>query len=260
MALCSIKCFGVGDGFPTADRGHSAFLYRLGGQSLMIDCGDGLTAHYEAAGLSYDQFAALLLSHQHADHIGGFLMFLQALWLRQRQRPLDVRVGEDGLKQLQQMTEAAYLFPELFNFDIKFSPIREGRTFNVGKVRVTPHRTTHLDSFIRRFGAKYRLKFDAFSFLLEAGRTRIAHSADLGAPADLEPLLRKPVTALVCELAHFTPDDLFDYLAGRSIKQLVLIHLNQRCWEDRRTILQHARRSLPHTTCVIAKPGDEIAL
>jgi len=61
MALCSIKCFGVGDGFPTADRGHSAFLYRLGGQSLMIDCGDGLTAHYEAAGLSYDQFAALLI-------------------------------------------------------------------------------------------------------------------------------------------------------------------------------------------------------
>ena len=260
MARCSIRCFGVGSGFPTADRGHSAFLYRLGSESLLIDCGDGLSARYEAAGISYDQFGSLILSHQHGDHVGGFLMFLQAMWLRQRQRKLEVRVGADGLDVLRRMSHAAYLFPELFNFDLKWATIRAGHPFKAGKVRVTPQRTTHLESFVRRFGAKYRLTFDAFSFLLEHGRTRIAHSADLGTPSDLEPLLRKPVTALVCELAHFTPDDLFDYLAGRAIGKLVLVHLIDRYWEDRRTILQHARRALPKTKCVIAKPGEEITL
>ena len=260
MPRCSIRCFGVGSGFPTADRGHSAFLYRIGSESLLIDCGDGLTARYEAAGISYDQFGSLILSHQHGDHVGGFLMFLQSMWLRQRQRALEVRVGGDGLDILRRMSHAAYLFPELFNFDIKWAPIRAGRSFNAGRVRVTPHNTTHLQSFIRRFRARYRLQFDAFSFLLESGRTRIAHSADLGTPADLDPLLRKPVTALVCELAHFTPDDLFDYLAGRSIGKLVLVHLIDRYWEDRRTILQHASRALPKTKCFIARPGEEIAL
>ena len=255
----SLKCFGVGDGFPTARRGHSSFLYRLGKDSLLIDCGDGVTARYEESGLSYDLFDSLLLSHQHADHVGGFLMFLQALWLRRRTKPLEVRLTADGIEPLRKMTHAAYLFPELFSFKLKFTPLRARAAFKVGSVRVTAHSTTHLNGFRPRFARKYGQNFDAFSFLLEAGRRRIVHSADLGAPEDLRPLLARPVDLLVCEVAHFTPEALFQFLAGRAIRELVLIHFSEKYWRQRGRILRVARARLPKTRCVIAQPGMEIA-
>ncbi|HEY6169265.1 MAG TPA: MBL fold metallo-hydrolase [Verrucomicrobiae bacterium] len=255
----TLKCFGVGDGFPTTHRGHSAFLYRLGKDSLMVDCGDGTTARYEESGLSYDLFDSLLLSHQHADHVGGFLMFLQALWLRRRTKPLEVRMTADGVEPLKRMTHAAYLFPELFNFKLKFTPLRARVPFKVGGVRVTAHPTTHLNGFRPRYARKYRQNFEAFSFLLETGRRRIVHSADLGAPEDLRPLLARPVDVLVCEVAHFTPEALFQFLAGHAIRELVLIHFSDRNWRQRGRLLRLARTRLPKTKCVIAQPGMEIA-
>jgi hypothetical protein len=53
--------------------------------------------------------------------------------------------------------------------------------------------------------------------LLESGDKRVAHSGDLGEPEDLEPLLKKPVDLLVCELAHFSPEAIFSYLSGRPV-------------------------------------------
>src|ERR1051325_11930468 len=40
MAEFSLTCFGVGDGWPCADRKHAAFLYRFGHATILIDCGE----------------------------------------------------------------------------------------------------------------------------------------------------------------------------------------------------------------------------
>ncbi|MBI3881995.1 MAG: ribonuclease Z [Verrucomicrobia bacterium] len=257
MGLCSVRCFGVGDGFPSADRGHSGFLYQLGDTSLIIDCGDGFTSHYEAAGLSYDLGDAFLLSHQHADHVGGFQMFLQSLWLRQRQKAVRVFMGEDGIEPLKKFCHAGYLFDELFNFQLSYTPLKSGKAFPIGHARITPFRTTHLDSFATRFGKKYEQNFDAFSFLIETPDHRIAHSADLGTPEDLAPLLQDDVDVLVCELAHFKPEQLFAFLAGEAITKLILVHLTAKLWADRKAVLAAARAKLPGVEISIAQQGEE---
>ena len=67
------------------------------------------------------------------------------------------------------------------------------------------------------------MDFNAFSFLFEHNGLRVGHSADLGKPDDLEPMLEKPLDLLVCELAHFSPEDMFFYLRGRRVKKIVFI-------------------------------------
>ena len=52
---------------------------------------------------------------------------------------------------------------------------------------------------------------------------RLANSSNVAA---------RPVDLLVRELAHFEPEELFDYLSDKRFGQLVLIHLGRAHWEN----------------------------
>jgi hypothetical protein len=99
------------------------------------------------------------------------------------------------------------------------------------------------------------MDFSAFSFLFQYGSLRIGHSADLGKPEDLEPLLEKPLDLLVCELAHFPPEEMFIYLRGRRIKRVVFIHLGRTLWEDIAKTRRFASKMLPDIPHTFAHDG-----
>ena len=48
MQEFSLTCFGVGDGLPCGDRNHSSYLYRIGGRTLLIDCGESVSRRWSA--------------------------------------------------------------------------------------------------------------------------------------------------------------------------------------------------------------------
>ena len=79
-------------------------------------------------------------------------------------------------------------------------------------------------------------------------KMRIGHSADLGSPQDLEPLLAKPLDLLVCEVAHFKPEELFAYLKGRDIKRIVFTHVARYHWERLEQTRRLAAQFLPGTS------------
>jgi ribonuclease BN (tRNA processing enzyme) len=255
----SVICFGTGDGWPCADRNHAAFLYRFGKTSVLVDCGEPLDRSYRASGLSYDAVDGIFLSHLHADHFGGFFMFLQGCWLEKRRKLLPVHLPGGAIRPVRQMLNAALIFDELLLFGLRFLPLREKAASAVGNVRVTPFRTSHLDGFRARFGKKYRAAdFRSYCFLLESGGRRIGHSADLGKPEDLDPLVEKPLDLLVCELAHFSPEQLFGYLSGRDIKRAVFVHLGRPVREQFARTRRLAAKLLPHIPHVFARDQEEI--
>ena len=131
MAECSIRCFGVGDGWPCADRHHSSFLYQLGETSILIDCGEPVSGSYKASGLSYDAIDQILLSHLHSDHVGGFFMLMQSFWLEARTKPLTVCLPKDGIKPIQRLLELSTVFPELLDFKLKFAALKAARAVQV---------------------------------------------------------------------------------------------------------------------------------
>src|ERR1043166_4408270 len=224
MESFGLKCFGVGDGLACGDRNHSSYLYRVGDASLLIDCGEPVSRSYKATGLSYELIDRIFISHLHADHIGGFFMLLQGIWLEERKKDLQVHLPGGCIPLIRQMLHAGFLFQELMTFRLNFLPLVSGQTVVEKNLRITPFPTTHLESLRRRYQAKYPGEYAAFSFLLESERWRVAHSADIGAPEDLAPLLTKPLDLLVCELAHVKPEELFAYLKGRDIKRIIFTH------------------------------------
>jgi len=247
MQSFSLRCFGVGDGTACPDRNHSAYLYNFGTVSLLLDCGEPISRSFKASGLSYEAIDRILISHTHADHVGGLFMLLQGFWLEKRTKDLHVHLPGESIQPIRQMLQACFLFEELLPFRLIFSPLVSGQPIVQEEVRVTPFPTTHLHPLRKKFQSKYPGEFPAFCFLLETRNCRIGHSADLGAPTDLEPLLARPLDLLVCEVAHFPPEELFAYLKGREIKRVAFIHVARYEWERLDHLRRLAERLLPGT-------------
>ena len=259
MQKFSLTCLGVGDGWSCADRNHAAFLYRFGATTLLLDCGEPVDRNLTAGGVDYDSIDGIFLSHLHSDHIGGFFMLMQGFWLQGRRRDLPVHLTGGAIKPLQSMLQALYLFDGLLNFRTRFVAHKAGRSVRIRNVQVTPFPTSHLDGLRMKFQKNFPVDFSAFCFLLQAGGLRIGHSGDLGRPEDLEPILQRPVDLLVCELAHFQPEDLFLYLRGRAIKRIVFVHLARAYWEDLGKTRRLAAKMLPEIPQTFAHDGTVIS-
>lgn len=260
MQKSTLTCFGVGDGWPCADRNHAAFLYRFGNTSLLVDCGEPVDSRLRASGAGYDSIDGIVISHLHSDHIGGFFMLMQGFWLEQRRRTLPVFLPGGAIKPLRGMLNAALLFDELMEFKLKLAPLKARKRISIGGARVTPFHTTHLAQMHERLGKVHHSDFSAFSFLIEADGRRVGHSADLGSPEDLEPLFHTPLDLLVCEVAHFPPEELFLYLRGRVIKRIVFVHLARPHWENLGKIHRLAAKMLPDVPHIFAKDGAVISI
>lgn len=256
----SLTCFGVGDGWPCADRNHSSFLYRFGNTSFLVDAGDGVSSGFKRSGLSYDLLDRILLTHLHCDHMGGLFMFLQGLWLEQRSRDLPLHLPGDGIVPIRTLLDTACIFEELSGFKLPMSALELGRTIEAGPVRITPHPSTHLEALKRSYQGRYPQRFEAFTFLMETEAGRVAHSGDVGGVDDLLPLLEKPLDLLVCELAHFRPEDLYALLRTRSIRKVVFMHVGRHHWENLASTRQQAEAALPGVKVEFAREGAVIRL
>lgn len=250
MQNFSLTCFGVGDGMPCPDRNHAAFLYRFDKTSILLDCGEPVDSRFKAGGLSYDLPDAVFISHLHADHFGGFFMLLQGMWLEGRRKTLPVHLPPGGVKPVRAMLNAACLNNDLLKFRLRLAPLKAGKPIAFPQIRVTPFRTTHLDGLRAALPKNLRKDMESYCFLIESGRRRIGHSADLGKPEDLEPLLRKPLDLLVCEMAHFSPEEIFRYLRDRPIRRVVFVHLARAAWDridKTRRLAAKMLPDIPHT-------------
>lgn len=57
---------------------------------VLIDCGGDVVQRLFAVGAHLDRLAALVITHAHPDHVSGFPLFMEKLWLSGRSDPLPV--------------------------------------------------------------------------------------------------------------------------------------------------------------------------
>ena len=128
---------------------------------------------------------AIFLSHMHADHMGGFFMFMQSLWLAKRRKELPVYMPGSAIEPMKRLLEAAMIYEGLLQFQMQMLPLKEGSMNVVKSVRVTAFATSHVDGLRRKF-PRSSAKHSACCFLLEHKKLRVGHTADLGKPEDLD--------------------------------------------------------------------------
>jgi ribonuclease Z len=95
----SLHFLGTGSAVTDPHRTTTMLAFRGEGSIIAVDCGGDLVQRLQQARLPLDQISALILTHEHPDHVAGFPLMMQKLWLAGRRNPLPVHGIEPALAQ-----------------------------------------------------------------------------------------------------------------------------------------------------------------
>jgi ribonuclease BN (tRNA processing enzyme) len=143
-----VQIVGCGDAFGTGGRFNTC--YHLVGErtNALLDCGASSLVALNRLGIDRNAIDTILVSHFHADHIGGIPFFmLEANYVLKRERPLLI-AGPRGLAdRYGRWMELA--FPGSTSMDLRFKVTLQeldiATRAEVGTLGVTPFHVVHDD-------------------------------------------------------------------------------------------------------------------
>jgi ribonuclease Z len=86
----TLYLLGTGAAVSDPHRTTTMLAVEEAGRVLLVDCGGDAVQRLLAVGLDPAAIHAVVLTHEHPDHIGGFPLLVEKLWLLGRRDPLPV--------------------------------------------------------------------------------------------------------------------------------------------------------------------------
>jgi ribonuclease Z len=73
---------------------------------VVVDCGGDVVQRLLAAGIDLARLSLLIVTHEHPDHVAGFPLFMEKIWLARRRRPISVAGPQAAIDQARRIFEA----------------------------------------------------------------------------------------------------------------------------------------------------------
>lgn len=152
MTRTKVVLLGTGSPRPCAERSQPAQLIEIGGESFVVDCGDGVTMQLAKSGRDLTKIQKILLTHLHWDHVLGYAGLIWGGWSAGR-KTVEVW-GPPGTRQMHDL-----LFGSIYKGDvdwisgigydragidsIRVHEIGEGRFYDRDGITVAATRVKH---------------------------------------------------------------------------------------------------------------------
>ncbi len=177
-----VTLLGTGSPPPLMNRFGPGVLVQAGGQTLLVDCGRGVTQRLFQLGLKLGAVNKLFITHLHSDHTVGIPDLWLTGWLptpyAQRKGAFQV-FGPVGTKNLMENLEKAYEWDirtriadqKLAKEDVAVSvtEFKDGTVYDREGIKVTAFEVDHGDLIKPAFG--FRIDYDGRSVVM-SGDTR----------------------------------------------------------------------------------------
>lgn len=199
MTTPSLAFTFLGSGAPPVSlrRAGPAHLVETGGVKLLIDCGSGVSQRLVAAGHAGAQIDALIVTHEHSDHLVDFYQLIVSSWHQGRNRPWHVIAPAPALANMRGQYEAfareralRIAFekrPDASGLEVVFEELREGPVPGLSALSV------------EAFLVDHKPVEPAFGLSLSAEGSRIVFSGDTRLTPSLEQAAQG-CDLLVCEV------------------------------------------------------------
>ena len=211
----------LGTGAAVSDPGRTTTMLAFEEHDafFLVDCGGDAVQRLMHAGFDPADVGAVVLTHQHPDHISGFPLLVEKLWLLGRREPIPI-YGPPTTLAL-----ARDLF-DLFNTthweglpDREWHPVEMvpgAPVFDDGPFRVTSWPVNHPVPTIG-----LRVETDAGTIAYSCDTAPCQAVVDLARGADL--LVHEGTGALAG--VHSSPEEAADTAAEAGVDRLVLVHI-----------------------------------
>jgi ribonuclease Z len=247
--VAEIIVLGTAASVPDADHDTVALALRGPGWAIPIDCGGSPLHKLARFGVEPEHIRAVILTHRHADHLYGFPILVQGLWLGGRELPLPVYGPAETLDVAQDLLELMTLWGREGMFEVQWQPVplREGRhVLEIEGVRITAAPVRHQS-----------VQTLALRLENEATGRCIVYSADTE-PCPALVRLASGADLLIHEATgnhrgHSSPAQAARVAREAGVAQLVLIHYPVRGVDLERWRLQAAEFPGP---VILAQDGD----
>ena len=217
-ALMIVHLLGTGSANAGPSRTTTMLALEHGGRLILIDCGGDAIQRMLASGLDPSTLDAVILTHEHPDHISGYPLLLEKLWLLGRREPIPVYGPASTLEKAQALFKVFNThkwdgLPERVFHEVEMTPGAAVFSFDGLDATATP-----VDHPVPTIG----LRFEADGAVL-AYSCDTAFSEAVVQLADGADLLIHEATG---ELAgvHASPEQAASVAARANVGRLVLVH------------------------------------
>ena len=138
------------------------------------------------------------------------------------------------MQNLEELLATLYVPLDDRCYPITLGPIKEGAVFENDALAVTACSNSHL---ARAAESPRVLSKESYSFSIHIRDRRIVYTGDLGKLQEMDGLVDR-ADLLLTEVAHHTPERLFDYLQGKSVGRVVCLHVGLACQDKPDELLE----------------------
>jgi len=118
MRICF---FGTSSAIPSAGNGYTSFVVELAERVVLVDTGDNALSRMLDLKIDPTRFDAIVLTHEHADHLGSFPALIAALECMNRSKALKIILPPTLKPRVLKLLALFDYVPEQLHFELSFS-------------------------------------------------------------------------------------------------------------------------------------------
>ena len=213
-----ITFIGTSHGVPSAQRYCTCILVETGDSFFFIDAGAPIADVIQRRGLDMNKFKGIFTTHAHGDHTAGVFQITDLMnWYFKSTSADFVLADPEQIEALKSLINISCNKSGIDGSRIRFGLAQEGVVYDDGKIRVEYILNQHMTTS------------PSYSILVSVGEKKVLFSGDFSnglKACDLPvKVLNDRVDAFVCELAHFSLENLMPYIEDADLGKLFITHV-----------------------------------
>ena len=213
-----ITFIGTSHGVPSADRYCTCILIESGNSFYFVDAGAPIADVIQRRGLDMHNFKGIFTTHVHGDHTAGLFQVADLVNWYYRDCSSDFFVTDS--EQADAIEKLIFISNNKNGIDksrVRFRTVCEGVMYEDENISVEYILNKHITSS------------PSYSLVVREGEKKILFSGDFSghlAEQDVPvKVLEGGIDAFVCELAHFSLDELAPYIKNAKTDKLFFTHV-----------------------------------
>lgn len=216
-----ITFIGTSHGVPERNRHCTCIMLESGGSIYFIDAGAPMVDILVNKGKSINDLRAVFTTHIHSDHTIGIVHLVNLMnWYYKRSSAEIFITEQEHIDATARWTYTAG-DGHIDESRIKFKIPYEGCVYEDENIKVEYIPTAHMKN--------------SYAILVTEGDKRVLFGGDFShglKKRDIPRVISENIDGFVCELAHFTMDELSPYLDGCKAKKVFFIHAKPSRYAD----------------------------